>query len=322
MSVLLPTTVGEAVAALSDPAVQVLAGGTDFMVEVNAGRRRPEHVLSVGRIAELRTWSHTPSEVRLGAAVTYTDLLQPALASHLPALAQAARTVGSPQIRNAGTIGGNLATASPAGDTLPVLSALDAVVEVAGVGWVRDIPIGAFITGAKRNALVPGDLIVAVRIPVLAGHQEFRKIGVRNAMVISVASVALALDFNTRTVRCALGSVGPGPIRASTAEAWLAAAIDWDNLPAGPAPAADPGSAGPAPASPGSAGPGSAAPRPDLAHFGRLVAGDSRPIDDHRGTAAYRRHAVAVLAERAATQALAAPRPPGGGGAGSASEAA
>ncbi|MDQ1426666.1 MAG: hypothetical protein QOK39_142 [Acidimicrobiaceae bacterium] len=291
MSVLLPTTVGEAVAALADPAVEVLAGGTDFMVEVNAGRRRPEQVLSVGRIAELRAWSHTPSEVRLGAAVTYTDLLQPAVAMHLPALAQAARTVGSPQIRNAGTIGGNLATASPAGDTLPVLSALEAIVEVAWAGGVRDIPIGAFITGAKRNALRPGELIVAVRIPVLAGHQEFRKIGVRNAMVISVASVALALDRRTRTVRCALGSVGPGPIRATTAEAWLAAAIDWDGL-ASPA-----GSA--------SAPPAGVTP-PDLAHFGRLVAGDARPIDDHRGTAAYRRHAVAVLAERSATQALAA----------------
>ncbi len=307
MSVLLPTTVGEAVAALADPAVEVLAGGTDFMVEVNAGRRRLDQVLSIGRIAELRTWSHSAAEVRLGAAVTYTDLLQPALARHLPALAQAARTVGSPQIRNAGTIGGNLGTASPAGDTLPVLSALEAIVEVAGAGGVRDIPIGAFITGAKRNALLPGELIVAVRIPVLAGHQEFRKIGVRNAMVISVASVALALDHRSRTVRCSLGSVGPGPIRATTAEAWLAAAIDWDGL-------ARPGGSA-------SAGPAGATP-PDLAHFGRLVAGDARPIDDHRGTAAYRRHAVAVLAERAATQALAAPPPPSPAGPASASAAA
>jgi len=281
MTVLLPTTVNEAVSTLADD-VQVLAGGTDFMVEVNAGRRRPEKVMALGRVNELRTWQHLDGhhpEVRLGARVTYTDMLQPLLAQLLPALAQAARTVGSPQIRNAGTIGGNLATASPAGDTLPVLAALDAVVEVAGPGGTRDVAMAEFITGAKRNALEPGELIVAVRVPVLRGHQEFRKIGARNAMVISVASVALAVDAGTRTVRCALGSVGPGPIRATAAEHWLASAITWDSTPAG-------------------AGPGLAA------HFGRLVADAARPIDDHRGTAAYRRHAVAVLAERAATEAL------------------
>jgi CO/xanthine dehydrogenase FAD-binding subunit len=219
--------------------------------------------------------------VRLGATVTYTDLLQPPLAGLLPALAQAARTVGSPQIRNAGTIGGNLATASPAGDTLPVLAALEAVVEVAGPGGRREVSMATFVTGVKRTALAPGELIVAVRVPVLRGHQEFRKVGVRNAMVISVASLALALDHDTRTVRCALGSVGPGPLRAPAAEAWLAGAIDWDQ----PA---------------GSLRPG------DLAHFGSLVAEAARPIDDHRGTAAYRRHAVGVLAARAAAQALAA----------------
>lgn len=282
MTVLFPTSVDEAVAALADD-VQVLAGGTDFMVEVNAGRRRPERVLSLGRIVELRTWQHLDGphpEVRLGARVTYTDLLQPPLAQLLPALAQAARTVGSPQIRNAGTIGGNLATASPAGDTLPVLAALEAVVEVAGPDGVRNIPMAEFVTGVKRNALGPGELIVAVRLPVLRGHQEFRKIGVRNAMVISVASLALAIDHDTRTVRCALGSVGPGPLRATEAEQWLASEMAWD-------------------------GPPTAHPDPELAgHFGRMVADAARPIDDHRGTAAYRRHAVGVLAERAAAQAM------------------
>ncbi len=199
------------------------------MVEVNAGHRRPAKVLSLRHIPELRSWQQLPSgEVRLGATVTYTDMLDPALAQLLPALAHAARTVGSPQIRNAGTIGGNLATASPAGDTLPVLAALDAVVEVASALGARDIPVSAFITGPKRNALSRGELIVAVRLPLLDGHQEFRKIGVRNAMVIAVASLALAVDRTTRTVRCALGSVGPGPIRATEAEEWLAGAIDWD----------------------------------------------------------------------------------------------
>jgi CO/xanthine dehydrogenase FAD-binding subunit len=236
--------------------------------------------------------------VRLGAAVTYTDMLQPGLARLLPALAQAARTVGSPQIRNAGTIGGNLATASPAGDTLPVLAALEAVVEIAGPAGIRHVPVGAFITGPKRNALQPGELIVAVRLPVLTGHQEFRKIGVRNAMVIAVASLALAIDTSSRTVGCALGSVGPGPVRAPEAEAWLAAALDWDRAGAGHPAGAPQGARQPP-------------QHPDPAVFGRLVADAARPIDDHRSTAAYRRHAVGVLAERAAAQALASMGPRG-----------
>ncbi len=283
MTVLLPTGIDEAVAALTDPGIQVLAGGTDFMVEVNSGRRRPERVLSLNRIAELRTWERIETGdgpgVRLGATVTYTQMLAPALAALVPALAQAARTVGSPQIRNAGTIGGNLATASPAGDTLPVLAALDAIVEVAGPGGRRDLPIADFITGPKRNALSPGELLVAVRLPVLEGHQEFRKVGVRNAMVIAVASLALATDATNRNIRCALGSVGPGPVRARAAERWLAERVDWESGTVG-----DPAT---------------------LAEFGRLVAEAARPIDDHRSTAAYRSHAVGVLAERAASNALA-----------------
>jgi CO/xanthine dehydrogenase FAD-binding subunit len=282
MTVLTPTSLDQALAALADADVQVLAGGTDFMVEVNAGHRRPEKVLSLRRVPELRTWQlvngDTGPVVRLGATVTYTDLLEPELADLLPALAQAARTVGSPQIRNAGTIGGNVATSSPAGDTLPVLAALDAVIELHGPDGPREVPLAQFITGPKRNDLRPGELVVAVRVPVLTGHQEFRKVGVRNAMVIAVASLALALDTATGTVHCALGSVGPGPIRASEAEAWLAGAIDWD------LPRAD---------------------GPEAAEFGRLVSQAARPIDDHRGTAAYRRHAVAVLAQRCAAQALA-----------------
>jgi CO/xanthine dehydrogenase FAD-binding subunit len=278
MTVLLPTSIDQAVSALADPDLEVLAGGTDFMVAVNSGRRRPQAVLSLGGIPELRRWERVGDWVRMGATVTYTAMLEPDLASLLPALAQAARTVGSPQIRNAGTIGGNLATASPAGDTLPVLAALDAIVEVVGPEARRDVPILEFITGPKRNALRPGELIVAVRLPLLRGHQEFRKVGVRNAMVIAVASLALALDADRRAVRCALGSVGPGPLRATAAESWLASRVDWGSLTVD-----DPA---------------------DLDHFARLVADASRPIDDHRSTAAYRRHAIGVLAGRAAAAAL------------------
>jgi CO/xanthine dehydrogenase FAD-binding subunit len=261
MSVLLPTSIDEAVAALvDDPEAQVLAGGTDFMVEVNAGRRRPESVVALGRVADLRGWERRDGWVRLGGGVTYREMLDPELAGWFPALAQAARTVGSPPIRNAGTVGGNLATASPAGDTLPVLVAMDAIVEVAGPGGRRDVAVGAFLVGPKRNALEPGELIAAVRLPIVDGHQEYRKVGTRNAMVIAVASVALVVHQGT--VRVGLGSVGPTPLRAPEAETW-------------------------------------ATDHPDDAEgFGAMVAAAARPIDDHRSTAAYRRHAVGVLAAR------------------------
>ena len=290
MTVLFPTSVDEAVSALADPGVQVLAGGTDFMVEVNAGRRRPETVLSLGRIPALREWS-CPEDagdpagpvVRLGATVTYTELLSAGLAPRLPALAHAARTVGSPQIRNAGTVGGNLATASPAGDTLPVLAALEAVVEVAGPGGVRLVAVADFITGPKCNALEPGELVVAVRVPVLDGHQEYRKVGVRNAMVIAVASSwRWPSTATARTVRCALGSVGPGSRWAGRGAGGVAGR--GHRL----------GTAARFTGRPGRRG-------PNLA--GALVAGAARPIDDHRGTAAYRRHAVGVMAARAAALA-------------------
>ena len=278
MTVATPTSIDGALDALATSGAEVLAGGTDFMVEVNSGRRRPESVVSIGRIAELREWSVHDGTLRLGAGVTYADLLDEELAAAAPALAQAARTVGSPQIRNAGTIGGNLATASPAGDTLPVLVALDAIVEIAGADGRRDVALDQFITGPKRTALRPGELVVAVRVPSRRGHQEFRKIGVRNAMVIAVASLALAVDEGAHQVQCGLGSVGPGPLRAPEAEAWLAERIDWSRV------AVDDPSVFPA--------------------FGSMVERAARPIDDHRSTAAYRAHAVGVLAARAAAAAL------------------
>jgi CO/xanthine dehydrogenase FAD-binding subunit len=150
---------------------------------------------------------------------------------------------------------------------------------VAGPDGVRDVPVADFLTGPKRNSLRPGELVIAVRVAVLEGHQEFRKVGVRNAMVIAVVSLALAVDTRHRSVRCALGSVGPVPIRAVDAETWLAAQVNWEALRV-----SDPGVP---------------------VEFGRLVAGAARPIDDHRGTAAYRRHAVGVLARRGAAQAFA-----------------
>jgi CO/xanthine dehydrogenase FAD-binding subunit len=284
VTVLVPDRLDDALAALADdPAPIVLAGGTDLMVELNYGRRRPRDVLSLRRLTELRAFhversGAGPDEVVLGAGVTYTALLGDELAGLLPALAQAARTVGSPQIRNTGTIGGNLGTASPAGDTLPPLVALDASVELASAGGHRRrLPVSEFLVGPKRTALRPGELIVAVRVPAAAGAREFLKIGVRNAMVIAVASCALVVDRERRTLACALGAVGPVPVRDHDAELWATTRLDWD-----------------------AAGP----PHPSVVEgFARRMAAASRPIDDHRATADYRRHAVEVMARRALERA-------------------
>ena len=282
MTVLTPLRLDGALAALaSDPSLTVVAGGTDLMVEVNSGRRRPTGLLSLRRVDELRHWRRDGDELVIGAGATYTSLLDPAFAALAPALAQAARTVGSPQIRNTGTLGGNLATSSPAGDTLPVLAALDATVELAHADADdrRTVALDDFLTGPKTNALRAGELIVAVRIPVAAGPQEYLKIGVRNAMVIAVASCALVVDWSRRQLGCAFGSVGPRPMRDRRAESWLASEIDWHARRARSTTVAE--------------------------RFGRWMSETVSPIDDHRATAAYRREATAVLARRAVERVLA-----------------
>ena len=283
VTVTTPTALDEALAELhARPEAHVLAGGTDFMVEVNFGLRRPVAVLAVNRVGELRQWRREGDHIVLGAGLTYTDMAAPDLAAALPALAQAARTVGSPQIRNAGTLGGNLGTASPAGDTLPVLAALGATVVLARSGGSRELRLDEFLVGPKRTAIELGELITEVRVPAVEGPQEFLKVGTRNAMVIAVAAVALVLDRRRRTVGCGLGSVGPVPLRAPEAEAWLAERITWDGD--GTEPRLDDPEA------------------PTV--FGEMVAAAARPIDDHRSTAAYRRHAVGICARRAAERAL------------------
>ena len=277
----MPTTLDGALHVLADhPDAHVLAGGTDLMVEVNYGHRRPSAVLSLRRVDELRGWRIDGDEIVLGAGLTYAEMETGELAELLPALAQAARTVGSPQIRNTGTVGGNLGTASPAGDTLPVLSALDATVVLASVRGERTLSIHDFVTGPKRTAREPDELIVAARVPRVRGPQEYLKVGTRNAMVISVAGCAVVVDLDGRTVRCALGSVGPVPIRCRDAEAFVVGKIDWD---AEPARVSDPRT---------------------YETFGSLAAEAARPIDDHRSTAAYRRHACGVMARRALMRCL------------------
>ena len=280
MTTRVAATLDEALGALAaEPDATVLAGGTDLMVDVNAGRRRLSAVVMIGRVAQLRGWRVDGAMLRIGGATTYTDMLDPAFASVAPGLAEAARTVGSPQIRNAGTLGGNIGTASPAGDTLPVLAALDAVVVLAAAAGERRVPITELIIGPKRTGIAPGELVAAVEVPAGPGRQEYLKVGTRNAMVIAVASCALVIDPPRRRVGVGLGSVGPVPLRAPAAEAWAAERLDWDR------PSVDAALA---------------------AEFGRLVAAEARPIDDHRSTAEYRRHAVGVLAGRALRRAAAA----------------
>lgn len=259
METILPRDLDEALAAIAaDPEATVLAGGTDLMVRVNLQGLRPARVIAIRRVPELREWQGR----FIGAAVTHRRLEN----GPITALAEAARTVGSPQIRSAGTIGGNLGTASPAGDTLPFLAAADAEIVLGSCAGERVLPWDQFITGPKRNARRPDELIIGVRLPErLPARQAFAKVGVRNAMVIAITSCCVIRDEDG-TTRVALGSVGPTPIRARQAEEMISAETR----------------------------PSEAA----RAEFARLVAAEVRPITDHRSTAEYRRHASAVIARR------------------------
>jgi CO/xanthine dehydrogenase FAD-binding subunit len=276
MEFLQPTTWAEALQAkAAHPKAVPIQGGTDVMVELNFDRRRPQYLLDLGRVAELTEWVADSGSIRLGAGVTYTRILTD-LGSPLPGLAMAARTVGSPQIRNRGTVGGNLGAASPAGDSHPPLLASEAVIEVESVRGSRQIPAVDFYTGVKRNALQPDELIRAVLIRPAAGPQQFSKIGTRNAMVIAVAAFALALHPDRGAVGTGIGSAAPTPRRARGAEQFLAGALAADGLWE------------------------SRADLPDsiVAHFADLVADAAAPIDDVRGTASYRVHALSVMARR------------------------
>ena len=272
MEFLQPATWAEALEArAAKPGAMPLWGGTDVMVEMNFGRARPETILDLTRVAELAEHDRDDGMLRVGAGVTYTRAIAE-LGDVLPGLAIASRTVGSPQIRNRGTIGGNLGSSSPAGDALPPLYASDAEIEVASTRGTRRIAIEEFITGPKRNVLEPDELIAAFHIPVARGNQQFSKIGTRNAMVIAVCSFSLAIDEQERAVGTCLGSAAPTPRRAREAEAQIESALDW---------------AGHGPIDDGA-----------LQRFGDLVAEAASPIDDQRGSAVYRRHALAVMARR------------------------
>ena len=262
MEVVSPTSLEEALRVKAEhPDAVPIQGGTDLMVELNFDRRRPEVLLNLNEVPELRGWSREDGVLRLGSGLTYAEAMSGELAAALPALAEAARTVGSPQIRNRGTIGGNLGTASPAGDALPPLLVEGALVELSSVRGVRTMPLRTFLVGPKRNAAEPDELIAAVRVSPSGGKQTFMKVGPRNAMVIAVSSLALVADREREEIRASFGSCGPvvGLVSCPLAES--------ASLPA-------------------------------------LVVEAASPIDDVRGTAAYRLHTLRVLAERALQRTL------------------
>jgi CO/xanthine dehydrogenase FAD-binding subunit len=196
VEVLTPQTLDEALALKAERTDAVpIQGGTDVMVELNFDRSRPETILNLNEVAELRGWGRDNGTLRLGSGLTYAEAMGNGVASVLPALAEASRTVGSPQIRNRGTLGGNLGTASPAGDALPPLLVYEAEVVVASAArGVRVVPVVRFLTGPKQNALLPDELIVAMRLEPREMRQTFMKVGPRNAMVIAVVSLCLVVD--------------------------------------------------------------------------------------------------------------------------------
>ena len=273
MEFLIATTSEEVCTLLAeDPARKILAGGTDFMVEVNFRHRDPTAVIAIDRVPELRQWRHDGDSVLIGSCVTYREIERGPLSTLVPALAQSARTIGSPQIRNAGTIGGNLGTASPAGDMIPVLLALNATVTIRSSSGSRTVSIDNLITGVKKTSLAENEFIESVKVPILRGSQEFLKVGPRNAMVISIASLAMVTDMDRKTIAVALGSVTAAPCRATEAEKYIENFVDWETMTVDPA---------------------------AISTFRELVSNASSPITDHRSSANYRRHTVSVLGERA-----------------------
>jgi CO/xanthine dehydrogenase FAD-binding subunit len=263
VNVLTPRSLDEALRMKSDhPEAVPIQGGTDVMVWLNFDQARPDTLLNLNEVSELRAWSRENGAARLGAGLTYTEAMRDELARVLPALAEASRTVGSPQVRNRGTVGGNLGRASPAGDALPPLLIEDAQIELASVRGTRSVPLAEFLVGPGRNALTEDELIVGARVHPSGQPQTFMKVGPRNAMVIAVCSLALVADRERGELRAAFGSAGP-----------VAGLV--------------------------------VCPLADADGFPEQVADAASPIDDVRGTAAYRRHALRVLTTRALERCLA-----------------
>jgi carbon-monoxide dehydrogenase medium subunit len=267
-----PRHLFEAYERLAAGPTRPIAGGTDIMVAITGELGPiPERMLDLSRIEELRGISLETGALVLGARTTYTEIRRSALCrEHLPALDEASATIGAAQIQNRGTLGGNIANASPAGDTLPVLLAADATILVGGQRGEREIAAADFFVDYRKTALAPDELILQVRFPLPPGRElRFRKVGTRRAQAISKVVLALAWrDLGARgwsDVRIALGSVAPTPIRAPKTEAILEGAR----------------------------------PTPQAADLAaETLAGELQPIDDVRSTADYRRAVSARILHR------------------------
>jgi CO/xanthine dehydrogenase FAD-binding subunit len=271
-----PRDLAQAYATLAEAPARPIAGGTDLMVALTGELGEPPgRVIDLWRLDELRGIALDGDVVSLGALTTYTEIRRSAVCrEHLPALVEAAATIGAAQIQNRGTIGGNVVNASPAGDTLPVLLAADAAFVLGSARGERTVAAGAFWPAYRQTALAPDELLLRIRIPLLAGRElRFRKVGTRRAQ--SISKVVLALGWRDggavtpgapwTDVRLALGSVAPTPIRAAATEAVLEGR----------------------------------APVPETADLAaETLAGELRPIDDVRSTAEYRRLVAARVLHR------------------------
>jgi len=257
-------------AGTADMPVKPIAGGTDLMVSLSGELAPPpESVVDLWAVEALRGIAIDGDSLTLGALTTYTDIRRSALCrEHVPAVVEAAATIGAAQIQNRGTLGGNIANASPAGDTLPVLLAADAVIVVGSEREERDVPAAEFWTGYRQTALAHDELILRIRLPLAAGREmRFRKVGTRRAQAISkvVMAVAWQGDGTWRDVRVALGSVAATPIRAAATESTL----------------------------------DGRRPTPETADAAaETLAGELAPIDDVRSTAEYRRLVAARVLHR------------------------
>lgn len=224
-----PTSLREAYEIMAERGAKakIIAGGTDLMVLMNSRLLDASEFIDIWRLDELRGIADEGETIRIGALATYTQLIQsPLIRQFCPALVEASRTIGAIQIQNRGTLGGNLVNASPAGDSLPVLAAFDAEIELGSAGGARRVSIHQFYAGYRRTVLQPDELVLAVRVPKLKTGERsfFHKVGTRRAQAISkvvMAAKAEVSDGKIKHIHIGIGSVAPTVIRAPRTEALL-----------------------------------------------------------------------------------------------------
>ncbi len=272
-----PTSLQQALELLDEfqPDARIIAGGTDLILEIEKGIRRPDAVIDISRLNGLDTiWLDEDDRIHLGPTVTHNQVVGSTLCRQRAfPLVNACWQIGSPQIRNRGTVAGNLITASPANDTISPLMALDAGVTLASVNGKRTLALKDFFLGVRKTALQPNEMLADIHFPAMQPNQvgTFKKLGLRRAQAISIINVAVVLTFDRDKIsdaRITLGSVAPTIIRAPKAEAALIGQSLSDEI---------------------------------ITHAANLAAEAAKPIDDIRGSASYRRYSVGVYTRRALT---------------------